>query len=55
MNYSQILKTIAKQEGCSPKEIEKEMKKALKSAGLSCSPRTFISQAARQIKNQPTT
>ena len=52
MNYTQLIKTIALQEGCSPKEIEKEMKKALNTAGITCSPKTFLKQTAFHFKQQ---
>ncbi len=52
MNYQEILKTIAVQEQCSPKQIEREMKKALTSVGVTCSPKVFIKQINLQIKKQ---
>ena len=52
MNYTQIIKTIAAQEGRSPKEIEKEMKKALTAAGITCSSKAFLKQTAFQFKKQ---
>ena len=52
MNYTQIIKTIAAQEGRSPKEIEKEMKIVLTAAGITCSPKAFLKQTAFQFKKQ---
>lgn len=52
MNYTQLIKTIALQEGCSPKEIEKEMKKALNAAGIPCSPKAFLKQTAFHFKQR---
>ena len=52
MNYSQIIKAIAYEEHRSPKEIEKEIKKALVFAGITCSPKAFIKQINLQIKKQ---
>ncbi len=52
MNYSQIVKTIATKENCSPKEIENEMKKALALAGIGCSPKIFLKQTVLQLQQQ---
>lgn len=42
MNYNEILRQLAIKENVSVKEIEKEMKTAIKSAGLDCSVKEFI-------------
>ncbi len=47
MNYKDILKQIARQEQISEKEVEEDMKAALRMAGLDCSVREFIENAAR--------
>ena len=42
MKYRKILKELSMKENFSMKEIEKEMKKAIKIAGLKCSVKDFI-------------
>ncbi len=46
MNYKDILKRIARQEQISEKGVEDDMKAALRVAGLDCSVREFIENAA---------
>ncbi len=54
MKYQEILKTIAGKEQCSPKQIEKEMKKALQIAGISCSPKVFLQRITQNIQSPKT-
>ena len=49
MKYKQILKQISLKENVSVKEVEAEMKKALVAAGVNCSVKKFIRQAANRI------
>ncbi len=46
MNYRDIVKQIARQEQISEEEVEEDMKAALGMAGLDCSAREFIENAA---------
>ena len=52
MKYNEILKTIAAKENRKPREIEKEMKAALKAAGLECSVKEFIETTSLSIRNR---
>lgn len=52
MTYKKILKQISLQEGISVKEVEKEMKFALKQAGIDCSVKEFIYLTANNIKQR---
>ena len=49
MKYRQILEQIATKENTTPKQVEKEMKAALKAAGLDCHPKEFIEKASVTI------
>jgi len=52
MKYKEFLHTIAKREGISSKQVEKEMRQALISAGLNCSPKDFIKNTAADVKKR---
>lgn len=51
MKYKDILKTIAEKENKTCKEIEREMKRALKEAKINCSLKKFIKQTATSIRD----
>lgn len=46
MKYKDIIKRIAQQEQVTEKEVEEDMKAALRMAGLDCSVKEFIETAA---------
>ena len=52
MNYKKILKEIADREQISPKEVEEEMTKALRLAGLNCSVKAFLQTTTALIKEK---
>ena len=52
MKYKQILKELSRRNNLPPKEIEKEMKKALVCAGLNCSVKEFIENASVALARQ---
>ncbi len=46
MTYRDIVKALSKKEQVSQKQIEREMKKAIRNAGLNCSPQALIEKVA---------
>lgn len=50
MDFKELLKLTAEEYGTTPAEVEKEMKKAIKAAGLDLSPQIFISLCIDSIK-----
>lgn len=50
MDFNELLKLTAEEYGTTPVEVEKEMKKAIKAAGLDLSPEMFISLCIDRIK-----
>ena len=46
MEYKKMLKQVAKKYNTTPEEVEEEMKKAIKAAGLNMSPQAFIRDCA---------
>lgn len=50
MDFQELLKLTAEEYGTTPSEVEKEMKKAIKAAGLDLSPQIFISLCIDRIK-----
>ncbi len=52
MNYKKILRQIAIKENTSVKEIEREMTAAIRAAGLTCSVKHFIENAAESVKQK---
>ena len=50
MDFKELLKLTAEEYGTTPAEVEKEMKKAIKAAGLDLSPQIFISLCIDRIK-----
>lgn len=51
MKYKQILKQLSIKENVSVKEIEKEMKAAIETAGLNCSVKEFLKTTTTIIKD----
>ena len=52
MDYKSVVKEIAKKERVPVSEIENEMKKAIKLAGLKYSPKEFIEITAAMVKSR---
>ena len=50
MDFKELLKLTAEEYGTTPSEVEKEMKEAIKAAGLDLSPQIFISLCIDRIK-----
>lgn len=50
MKYRKILKQIAHENNISKKEVEKEMKLALRLAGMECSVKQFVEDTKYAIK-----
>ena len=50
MNYRKILQKVAKEYSTSPEEVDKEIRCAIKTAGLNVSPQVFISMCASKAK-----
>ncbi len=50
MGYQRLLEKIAKENNTTPKEVEKEMREALKAAGYDIEPAVFIALAASKVK-----
>ena len=50
MDFNELLKLTAEEYGTTPSEVEKEMKEAIKAAGLDLSPQIFISLCIDRIK-----
>ena len=48
MSYKKLLKTVAKEYNTTPKEVEKEIKNAMKMAGYDIEPQLFIALCAKQ-------
>ena len=51
MNYNELLQTVADEYNTTPKEVESEMKNAIKAAGYNISPQLFISLCAAKLKD----
>lgn len=51
MEYEKILKIIALENNTTSEEVDKEIKAAIKSAGLDMPPELFIALTAAKIKN----
>ena len=52
MKYNEILKKIAKDNNSSKKAVEAEMERALRLAGVNCSVKEFIENAANNLQNR---
>ena len=50
MDFNELLKLTAEEYGTTPSEVEKEMKMAIRAAGLNISPQMFISLCIDRIK-----
>jgi len=50
MGYRKLLKAVAKQENTTPKEVDREIRAAIKAAGLDMHPATFIAMCAAKVK-----
>lgn len=55
MNYQQLLKKVAKEFHTTPKEVEIEIRKAIRAAGYDISPEAFISLCVAKVRqdNKP--
>ncbi|MBR4911070.1 MAG: hypothetical protein IKZ47_07120 [Clostridia bacterium] len=51
MKYARIVKSIAKKHGISKREVDMQMRKALKESGINFSPEVIIEIATQQIKD----
>lgn len=51
MEYEKLLEIIAQEHNTTPKEVDKEIKLAIKSAGLDMPPEMFIALNAAKVKN----
>ena len=52
MKYQALLKKIAKEYNTTPQEVEKEMRLAIKAAGLTISPALFIARTSAKVKEE---
>lgn len=52
MNYQMMLQLVAKEHNTTPSEVEKEIKEAIKAAGLDISPQLFISLCAAKVRSE---
>ena len=52
MNYKKMIKQIAKENGTSFTEVEREIRKAIKATGLNISPKKFIELTTRMVENE---
>ncbi|MBR0414306.1 MAG: hypothetical protein IJI67_04460 [Clostridia bacterium] len=50
MNYQRMLTIIAKENGTTPKDVEREMQQAVFAAGYLMSPRAFIAMCCAKVK-----
>ena len=50
MDYKKILRSVADEYNTTPEEVEKEIKDAIKSAGLNITPQLFIALVTAKIK-----
>lgn len=51
MKYKEMLKMVARQENTTPKKVDKEIRKAIKLAGIDINPEAFIKMCAMKIKD----
>lgn len=51
MSYKKLLNKIAKENGTTAKDVDNEMRMALKMAGLDIEPAAFISLVSTKVKN----
>ncbi len=52
MNYKKGLRQLSKKENVPVKELEREMEKAIRAAGLTCSVKDFIMSTAATAKKR---
>lgn len=52
MNYKMMLQLVAREYNTTPDEVEKEIKEAIKAAGLDMSPQLFISLCAAKVRSE---
>ncbi len=52
MNYKKVLRKLSKKENVPVKELEQEMEKAIRAAGLTCSVKEFISKTANTVSKR---
>lgn len=52
MNYKKVLRQLSKKENVPVKELEREMEKAIRAAGLTCSVKDFIMSTAATAKKR---
>ena len=50
MTYKKLLKKVAKEYGTTPEEVDREMREAIKAAGLNISPQAFIALCSTKAK-----
>ena len=50
MKYKEMLKMVARQENTTPEKVDKEIRKAIKSADININPEAFIKMCAMKIK-----
>ena len=50
MTYKKLLKKVAKEYGTTPEEVDREMREAIKAAGLNISPQAFIALCSTKTK-----
>ena len=50
MTYKKLLKKVAKEYGTTPEEVDREMREAIKVAGLNISPQAFIALCSAKVK-----
>lgn len=51
MRYEKLLEIIAQENNTTPKEVDKEIREAIKSAGLDMPPELFIALNAAKVKD----
>lgn len=50
VSYEKLLQKVAKEHSTTPEEVDKEMRSALKMAGLDIDPALFIAMSAAKVK-----
>ena len=50
MDYRKLIQTVADEYNTTPEEVEKEIKDAIRSAGLNITPKLFIALITAKIK-----
>ena len=52
MNYKKLLKTLSTEHNTTPKEVDEEMRAAIKAAGYYVEPELFIALVAAKVNNK---